>query len=76
MKTNLTGALLMTAAIFASAQSGTLKADEPADAPATIRCTFQPFVQPQILTDHLGLGGTNPDGGSIGVNSLYFIRVG
>ena len=66
----------MTAAIFATAQSGTLKADEPDDAPATIRCTFQPFVQPEILTDHLNLGGKNPDGGFIGVNSLYFIRDG
>ena len=76
LKPNLTGALLMTAAIFSAAQSGTLKADEPADEPATIRCTFQPYAKPEILSDHLGLGGTNPNGGSIGVNSLYFIRDG
>jgi len=77
MKPKLTRALFLTAAISA-AFSGTARLDaaDPADAPATIRCTFQPFVQPQLLTDHLGLGGTNPNGGSIGVNSLYFIRDG
>ena len=82
MKPNLTGALLLTAAVFAAAYSALapIRADETAntsdDAPATVRYTFQPFVQPEILTDHLGLGGTNPDGGSIGVNSLYLIRDG
>lgn len=78
MKPILTRALILTAAVFAAASSAhaPLRADEPDDAPKTIRCTFQPFVQPEILTDHLGLGGTNPDGGSIGVNSLYLIRDG
>ena len=76
MKSQLAGVLLMTAATFSSAQSGTINADEPADAPATIRCTFRPYAKPEILTGHLGLGGKNPDGGSIDVNSLYLIRDG
>ena len=78
MKPNLTGAFLMTAALFSASFSApaTIQADESADAPATIRCTFRPFVQPEILTDHLNLGGTNPSGGSIGVNSLHLIRDG
>ena len=78
MKPNLTGALLMTAAVFSATYFGLapLRADETTDAPQTIRCTFQPFVRPEILTDHLNLGGKNPDGGEIGVNSLYLIRDG
>ena len=80
MKPNLTGALLMTAvtaAVFSAADSGLFaQSAEPADAHATIRCTFQPYAKPEILTDHLNLGGTNPSGGSIGINSLYLIRDG
>ena len=77
MKPNLTGTLLMTAAAFSSAFSAlSAHADEPVDAPATIRCTFQPYAKPEILMDHLNLGGKNPDGGEIGINSLYLTRDG
>ena len=70
---------MTAAAVFTTATPAldTAGQDNAAQAPAgEIRCTFQPFVKPEILSDHLGLGGTNPDGGSIGVNSLYFIRDG
>ena len=77
MKPNLTGALLMTAAVFSAADFGlSAQSATPADAPATIRSTFQPYAKPEILTDHLNLGGKNPSGGSIGINSLYLIRDG
>ena len=77
MKTKLTGALLMTAAIAtAQADRNELRIAEPADPPATIRCAFHPYAKPEILTDHLNLGGKAPDGGEIGVNSLYLTRDG
>jgi hypothetical protein len=67
----------MTAALFSAADSGLFaQSADPADAPAQIRCTFQPYAKPEILTDHLNLGGKAPDGGEIGINSLYLTRDG
>lgn len=37
---------------------------------------FNKYVKKDIITDHLDLGGTSPDGGSITVNSLYIERNG
>jgi len=37
---------------------------------------FKEFKEPEILTNHLNLGGENPSGEKIGVTSLYFTRGG
>lgn len=35
---------------------------------------FKEYEKPAILTGHLNLGGSRPDGDCIGLNSLYFTR--
>ena len=41
-----------------------------------MRYTFQPYEKTPLMRERLCLGGTNPQGGSIQVNSLYLERDG
>ena len=41
-----------------------------------MRYTFQPYEKTPLMREHLCLGGTNPQGGSIQVNNLYLERDG
>ena len=38
--------------------------------------TFKAFTKPEVLKNHLNLGGHNPNGERIDVTSAYFVRNG